>query len=59
MIDNETKEQLGKFVKSEVVSQYGDWRTIRVDYENGYCTYDCDMRKSKTKNHEWVVTDGH
>ena len=55
MLTDEDQKRLGKFIKSEVLNEYGDWRTIRVDYENGYCTYDCDIRKSKTKNHKWEM----
>jgi len=53
MITDQMKEQLGKFKASEVTSQYGDWRSIQVTYENGYCKYECDVRKGKTKNHEY------
>lgn len=54
MITDQIKEQLGKFKSSTVQSQYGDWRVIHVEYENGYCIYECDVRKSKTKNHKYL-----
>ena len=57
MITDQIKEQLGKFKASSVKSQYGDWRVIQVDYTGGYCIYECDVRREKTKNHEYFDLD--
>jgi hypothetical protein len=41
----------GRFLKSESLGMDGFSSIVRVDYENGWVTYTCSLKNSKTGNH--------
>jgi uncharacterized protein YbcV (DUF1398 family) len=54
---NITFKELGKLIRVDITGEIGFTRYLKAIYENGYLTYEYDLKKNNTKNHRKVLTN--